>query len=72
MDQSLNLANLLSFVQIAVVFNFGLFFLRGKNTFKEICDEFNLYLASLAGYNLNDSIREVRRVRRTMPDNEVI
>ncbi|MCM1108880.1 MAG: hypothetical protein NC388_07480 [Clostridium sp.] len=68
MEQHLNLANLLSFVQIAVVFNFSLFFLRGKNTFKEVCDEFNLYLGALAKYSLKDSIKEIRRVRRTMPE----
>lgn len=68
MEQCFNLANLLSFVQIAVVFNFGLFFLRGKNTFREICTEFNLYLGALANDCLNYSIKEVRRVRKTMPE----
>jgi len=68
MEQHLNFANLLSFVQIAVVFNFSLFFLRGKNTFKEVCTEFNLYLATLANYSLSDSIKEVKRVRKTMPE----
>lgn len=68
MEHCFNLANLLSFVQIAVVFNFGLFFLRGKNTFKEVCAEFDLYLGSLAKGCLNNSIKEVRRVRKAMPE----
>lgn len=48
----LNLVNLLAFVQVAVVFNFGLFFLRRQNTFSDVKKEFLKYLnAYREGYS---------------------
>ncbi len=68
MEQHLNYANLLSFVQVAVVFNFGLFFLRDRNTFKNVCIEFLLYLGASAELDIKNALKEIKRVRKTMPD----
>lgn len=46
------MVNLLAFVQVAVVFNFGLFFLRRQNTFSDVKKEFLKYLnAYREGYS---------------------
>lgn len=48
----MSLVNLLAFVQVAVVFNFGLFFLRRRNTFSDVKMEFLDYLnAYKEGYS---------------------
>lgn len=50
----LSLVNLLAFVQVAVVFNFGLFFLRRQNTYSDVKKEFLNYLKAYKdGYSEN-------------------
>lgn len=50
----MDLVNLLAFVQVAVVFNFGLFFLKRQNTYSDVKEEFLRYLNAFKdGYSQN-------------------
>lgn len=65
--EQLNYANLLAFIQVGVAFNFGLLYLKKKNVFKDIYDEFLRYVGAVASDCIKQADELMKLVKANMP-----
>ena len=67
MEEYINYANLLSFVQVGVALNFGLLYLDKKNAFATVYKEYQQYLMAISRKCRCNAGNTTKRVRSTMP-----